>query len=294
MKQKKSFFLTLIIFIVLIAGSAFAYSRLSSERSAGNLSSLSLSPSSEESTAQNQAETLSQTVDPDETETRQTSSETEAETKAQSEAQTQTRSGSDSKALSRASGADASPSKASQADASQPDASQSEASQPDASQTEPPQTEETQERDSSASNAQYTLAPDFTVTDAEGNDVSLWSLLGKPAVLNFWNSNCPPCKMEMPDFQEMYEELGDEVSFIMIDTVGAMGETKEKGAAYIEEEGFTFPVYFDTAQDAIYTYGIAAFPTTFFISSDGYLIAGAQGMIDKEIMQKGIDMILEQ
>lgn len=294
MKQKKSFFLTLIILVVLILGSVFAYNKLSSERSASNLSSLRLSNSSEESEAptETDAETepISETQSDSQTEEdSQTESETETVSDTESETElisdTESESQTDSQAQSRS------------VSQTPPDAGTSSQSSSDsqtasaASAAEESQTEKSQE--ASPSESQYTLAPDFTVIDAGGNEVSLFSLLGKPAVLNFWNSNCPPCKMEMPDFQEMYEELGEEVSFIMIDTVGAMGETKESGQDYVEEQGFTFPVYYDTSQDAIYTYGIAAFPTTFFISKDGYLIAGAQGMIDKETLQMGIDMILE-
>ena len=47
-------------------------------------------------------------------------------------------------------------------------------------------------------------APDFTVYDADGNEITLSSLLGKPAVLNFWASTCPPCRAEMPHFQAAY------------------------------------------------------------------------------------------
>lgn len=62
-----------------------------------------------------------------------------------------------------------------------------------------------------------TEAPDFTVWDKDGNEVKLSELLnGKPTVLNFWASTCPPCQMEMPDFHDVYNELGGEVQFLMI------------------------------------------------------------------------------
>ena len=58
------------------------------------------------------------------------------------------------------------------------------------------------------------LAPDFTVTDAEGNEVKLSDFRGKGVVLNFWASWCGPCKSEMPHFQKAYEEYGEDVTFL--------------------------------------------------------------------------------
>lgn len=59
------------------------------------------------------------------------------------------------------------------------------------------------------------LAPDFTVYDLDGNEVHLSDFIGKSVVLNFWASWCSPCKMEMPDFNEKYLEIGEEVQFLM-------------------------------------------------------------------------------
>lgn len=50
-------------------------------------------------------------------------------------------------------------------------------------------------------------APDFTVLDAAGNPVKLSDFFGKPIVLNFWASWCPPCKHEMPYFDKVYKEV---------------------------------------------------------------------------------------
>ena len=134
-------------------------------------------------------------------------------------------------------------------------------------------------------------APDFTVQDAQGNDIKLSDMLGKPVVLNFWASWCPPCKEEMPEFNKVFEELGDEVHFMMVDAVDGSRETKEKGAEYIAQQGFTFPVYYDIKQNAIMEYGIRAFPTSVFIDSEGYLVTGVEGMINEETLRRGIAMI---
>lgn len=134
-------------------------------------------------------------------------------------------------------------------------------------------------------------APDFTVYDAEGNEVKLSDFLGKPVVLNFWASWCGPCKSEMPDFEEKYRELGESVQFLMINLTDGSGETLESASSFIAEQGYTFPVFYDTASMAANTYGIRSIPTTFFIDAEGYAIAQATGAISGETLQKGIDLI---
>jgi len=138
------------------------------------------------------------------------------------------------------------------------------------------------------------LAPDFTVYDAEGNEVHLSDFVGKPTVVNFWASWCGPCKMEMPDFQEKYQELGEEVNFLMVNATDGSRETVEKASAFIDEQDYTFPVFYDHGLSAAATYGVYGFPTTFFIDAEGYGIAQATGAIDGDILQRGIDMTLSE
>lgn len=134
-------------------------------------------------------------------------------------------------------------------------------------------------------------APDFTVLDASGKAIKLSDFFGKPIVLNFWASWCPPCKGEMPEFNEVYKQTGDSITFMMVDLVDGQRETKEKGYAYVKNQGFSFPVYFDTGQQAASAYGISAIPTTIFIDKDGYIAGWTEGAIDAETLQKGIDLI---
>jgi peroxiredoxin len=76
-----------------------------------------------------------------------------------------------------------------------------------------------------------------------------------------------------------------------VDLVDGQRETKETGAQYIEEQGFSFPVYFDVEQEAASAYGILSIPTTLFIDKDGYIVTGVQGAIDAKTLRKGIDLI---
>lgn len=134
-------------------------------------------------------------------------------------------------------------------------------------------------------------APDFTVVDMEGNDVKLSDFFGKPIVLNFWASWCPPCKSEMPHFDNVYLNEKDEVLFLMVDLVDGQRETIEKGKNYIKESGYAFPVYFDVNQDAAYTYGISSIPSTIFIDEDGNIVTGYQGAINEKTLKDAISLI---
>lgn len=147
------------------------------------------------------------------------------------------------------------------------------------------------ETDDEATGEELMMAPDFTVTDAEGNEVKLSDFLGKPVILNFWASWCGPCKSEMPDFEEAYKEYAEEIQFVMVNLTDGSRETVETASAYVSEQGYSFPVYYDTQSDAAMTYQVFSVPTTYFMDAEGYLTAQAQGAIDRETLQKGIDMI---
>ena len=136
-------------------------------------------------------------------------------------------------------------------------------------------------------------ALDFTMEDWNGNAVKLSDLIadGKPIILNFWASWCPPCKEEMPAFERVYTELGGDVRFVMLNLTDGMRETREDGAAYVTEQGYTFPVFFDAGREGSSVYGIRSIPTTLFIDGDGFIAAGVQGAIDEATLRRGIDMI---
>lgn len=136
------------------------------------------------------------------------------------------------------------------------------------------------------------LAPDFTVTDKDGNLVNLSDFRGKPVVVNFWASWCSPCKSEMPEFQELYEEYGEEIHFLMVNLTDGSRETVETASDFITSAGYTFPVYFDTENsNAATTYGTYSIPVTYFFDAEGHAIAQGTGAMDRDTLQKGIDMI---
>ena len=134
---------------------------------------------------------------------------------------------------------------------------------------------------------------DFVVMDVNGEERTLQSFLGKPIVLNFWASWCPPCKAELPDFQEAYEKYGTQVEFVMVNLTDGIRETQDVAKDYMDTNGYTLPVYFDINQDAASAYSINSIPTTYFINMDGEVVNSVNGMIDSKTLEEDIQMILQ-
>lgn len=155
---------------------------------------------------------------------------------------------------------------------------------------------ETSAAETSSGGAENTdsKAMDFRLADADGNEYTFYDLLkeaGRPMVVNFWASWCVPCKSEMPEFQKLYEEKGDSIDFLMVNLTDGSRETVEKATKFIEEQGYSFPVYYDIWQEAAYTYYINSIPMTIFVRADGTLEAYAEGAMDEELLRKGIGML---
>ncbi len=137
------------------------------------------------------------------------------------------------------------------------------------------------------------LAPDFTVYDLEGNAHALSDFRGKPVIVNFWASWCGPCKSEMPDFEEKFLEYGEEIHFLMVNLTDGSQETVDSAYSFVAGQGYTFPVYYDTALSGAVAYAVSAVPATYFIDENGALVAYGKGAMDAATLQKGIDMLLK-
>lgn len=140
-------------------------------------------------------------------------------------------------------------------------------------------------------------APEFTLTDQFGNVHTLSDYKGKTIFLNFWATWCGPCKMEMPEIQSLYEDWEENSGDLVVLGVAAPGSGQEGDVAYItaflEDNGYTFPVLMDETGILFYQFGITAFPTTFMITEEGKVYGYVSGALSREIMDSIIEQTME-
>ncbi len=166
--------------------------------------------------------------------------------------------------------------------------------QTDSNDTAPPE----QDTESGGRNGIPTVpAPDFTLTDQYGNTHTLSDYKGKTVFLNFWATWCPPCRAEMPEIQEIYEEYGENDSDVVIlgiagPNLGQEGSAEDI-ADFLKDNGYTYPVVMDEGGLNAYLYGISAYPTTFMIDKNGNVYGYVTGQITKDIMLSIIEQTVD-
>jgi peroxiredoxin len=120
---------------------------------------------------------------------------------------------------------------------------------------------------------------DFTLPDLDGEPRQLSEWDGDLVLLNFWATWCPPCKKEMPMFQERYEQFADQGFTIVAVAVDELAETK----AFIDTFGIEFPILIgqDEAVAAGREYGnrIGALPYSVLIDRDGIVRETPRGEV---------------
>lgn len=132
------------------------------------------------------------------------------------------------------------------------------------------------------------LARDIVLTDMSGRQVSLDGFKGKTVVLNFWATWCPPCRGEMPEFDELDKEFkkSGEAVLLAVNLTDGRRETPERVAKFLKETGYTMTVLLDEKQEAASFFGVRYIPTTFVLDKDGKLIGQIQGATTKDAVLK--------
>jgi thiol-disulfide isomerase/thioredoxin len=136
---------------------------------------------------------------------------------------------------------------------------------------------------------QFVVQPDISLNQVETQNlnqekIDLTDFIGKPMVVNYWATWCAPCLQEFPYFEEIKQELGDEVNFIMISD-----ESIDKIQIFSTSNPYTFN-YLQSPKN-LSEYGINARPTTYFYNSSGELTTKHSGSIDTKKLKELIEEI---
>jgi peroxiredoxin len=128
-------------------------------------------------------------------------------------------------------------------------------------------------------------APDFTLADINGNEVTLSSLRGKPVMVNFWATWCPPCRAEIPEIVKLYNETGAEARPYEVLGVATQSDNATI-KAFSQEFNMTFPLLPDAQSRVVSSYHVLPIPTTFFVDSEGIIRHIQTGPVTRELMER--------
>ncbi len=127
-------------------------------------------------------------------------------------------------------------------------------------------------------------APIFSLESLEGEVVTLDQLKGKKVLINFWATWCPPCKEELPDMQELYNENQNKLEILAINL-----DPENNVHKFRDEYELRFPILLDKENHVNELYKVLAVPTSYVIDENGIIINKHIGALDEDAFQKLID-----
>ena len=132
-------------------------------------------------------------------------------------------------------------------------------------------------------------APDFAIHQANGETAYLSDYRGRPILINFWATWCPPCRAEMPELVRAYNEHQDEgLVVIAVDSM----ESQEAVAKFVKAFNMNMPVVIDVQGQVMDAYKTQSLPSSFFIDRNGVVQVRWIGILTPEALQKNLDEIL--
>lgn len=134
-------------------------------------------------------------------------------------------------------------------------------------------------------------APDFSLTNLAGENISLSDFRGKYVLVNFWATWCPPCRAEMPDLNQFHQENKEDFVVIGVN----IGDSRTKVKEFITNNGYDYPILLDQTKEVSTIYHISAIPTSYFIGPTGRIQYIKRGLISKsELDQIKAELINEK
>jgi peroxiredoxin len=139
-------------------------------------------------------------------------------------------------------------------------------------------------------NVQGVPAPDFTLQALDGSSVKLSDFRGKAVLLNFWATWCPPCKVEMPWFEDLQKQYGKDGLVVL----GVAMDDSEPAtiAKFASELGVNYQVLLGTDKVSDDYGDVQYLPTTFYIGRDGAIVDKMTGLLDRKDIEQAVKKTL--
>ena len=130
-------------------------------------------------------------------------------------------------------------------------------------------------------------APDFSLSSLNDDVVHLSDYQGKVVLLNFWAVWCPPCRQEMPDIQQAFEQYGSDLVVLSVNA----GDSKVDAIDFKDEYSLTFEIVLDSDYAVQDLFRVRGLPTTFFIDSEGIIQVVHIGFMDDSQLDGYLDQV---
>lgn len=129
-------------------------------------------------------------------------------------------------------------------------------------------------------------APDFTLPSLDGRKVKLSDFRGKAVLLNFWATWCPPCKVEMPWFEDLQKQYAQDGLVVL----GVAMDDSEPAtiAKFASQLGVNYPVLLGTDKVSDDYGDVQYLPTTFYIGRDGTIVDKMTGLLDRKEIENAV------
>jgi peroxiredoxin len=132
-------------------------------------------------------------------------------------------------------------------------------------------------------------APGFTLTNLQGESVSLADYEGQPVLLNFWATWCGPCEAEMPEINQAYLDFQDEGFVVLAVNLQEHPDTVQSFVDYYELD---FPILLDRQEEVSRQYQARALPTSYFVDRSGNIVHAYYGQMDEKALRIGLRKIM--
>ncbi|MBN1161980.1 MAG: redoxin domain-containing protein [Dehalococcoidales bacterium] len=138
------------------------------------------------------------------------------------------------------------------------------------------------------------IAPDFKLSNLDGQQIALSDFRGQPVLLNFWAIRCAPCRYEMPLFQEIFEDDKWIQEGLVILAVN-LQESADDVRLFMAQNGLSFTVLLDTTGEVGNRYGVMGIPATLFIDKDGIIKSAIMGPFQSKVqIEQRLALITQQ